>query len=105
MGIEYKALIFWNTDWDKLAAVIGEHFQKQPPAETRIIEYTGNKDWPGSHNKGLNERYPYIEDIPGYIWNKFGKNEEKFYRYTIAPRLKTDITKYKPYYSIELHST
>lgn len=104
--MENHALIFWGTDWDELATAIGLYFQKYPPVGTKIIEYPGNKDWPGMHNIELRKKCPFVSDIPNkYFEEPYNHDEVKFYKYSIAPFIRSYIGLHKPYFSIELHST
>jgi len=98
-------LIFWNTDWDRLAAVLGEDLQKNPLEGVKVIEYTGNKDWPGIHNKDYCKKCEYAEDIPGDYLDRTWRKEESFYKKNIMPHHKKLIKEYKPCFTIELHST
>jgi len=98
-------LIFWNTDWDRLAAVLGEDLQNNPLEGVKVIEYKGNKDWPGIHKKELCEKYPYVKDIPDKFWDDTWEREEQFYTLNIEPYILIYNNRYKPRFSVELHST
>lgn len=98
-------MIFWGTDWDRLAGAIGKYLQTNPLEGTKVIEYKGNKDWPGEHNENISKTYEYIEDVPYSIIKRDRKKEQKFQSDYIKPFIKLNVNEYCPYFSIDLHST
>lgn len=103
-------LIFWNVDNDKLAAEVGRHLEKQSPEGIKIIEYTGEKEFPGLYRK--TEKYIYVEDAVNSILKEHGRDYlqrlrdmDGAYAKRIFDWEKNLIKEHNAKFSIELHDT
>lgn len=107
-GLESKVdgLIFWDVDFDKLAAKIGRVLEQNPPTGMNVIRYTGEKNYTGWHK--VSDGYIYAEDASECIKS----SELKKLQDMDAPVFKAIdqwekelIRAYKAKFSIELHDT
>jgi hypothetical protein len=105
---DIDGIIFWGVDFDKLAAKVGETLKKYPPHGVKVIQYKGERDYPGW--KKYAKKFTYIEEALDAL-EREGKsyldlqNADGYYATKIRGWERKLLEKYKAKFSIELHDT
>jgi len=103
---EYDGLIFYDVDYDKLAAEVGKSLEHNPPTGIKVLRYAGKKDYLGFHK--VADEYEYADEVLNdYTYEEY-KNlcemDRPIFK-QVYEWEKEMMKRYKSKFSIELHDT